>query len=80
MTKVVREEPQVDVYQDNNWGSYYSQGNSRVPITPPPPAVPSKTKTCCSPLILALLGLLALGGLIAGIVLALNHNPGKGVI
>ena len=44
---------------------------------PPPAAAPGVTKTCCSPIILAILGLLALGALAAAIILALNYHPSE---
>jgi hypothetical protein len=55
----------------SNWDKYYDSK-----IVPPPVIPPTKeVKTCCSPLLLGLLGLLALAGIITGIVLALNaHN------
>lgn len=39
-------------------------------MTPPPSAPAVKEKSCCNPILLALLGLLALAGLITAIILA----------
>ena len=56
----------METVNNSNWMSYYDGRRSPVP---PPRGAAAESKTCCGAPILALLGLLALGGLIAAIVL-----------
>lgn len=58
--------PEVDVNHESRWMSHY---DGRRQIFPPPDVPETKSKGLCKAPLLALLGLLALGGLIAAIVL-----------
>jgi hypothetical protein len=60
----------------SNWDSYYN--NTKLLPPPTPVAEPTKDSACCSPLLLGLLGLLALAGLITAIVLAAKAKSNYG--
>lgn len=64
----------VQTGRTSAWASHYE---TKPVAAQPPPAAP-KEKGGCNPIICAILGLLALGGLIAGIILALKARSSWG--
>lgn len=61
----------VETVGQSHWTEYY-KGKKQ---TPPPVIIPEReTKTCCTPVLFALLGFLALIGLILGLVLLLSAH------
>ena len=69
--------PEVNVNHESRWMSHY---HDRRQIFPPPDVPETKSKGCCKAPLLALLGLLALGGLIAAIVLGAKKFSEHNVI
>jgi hypothetical protein len=66
---VPRGEDMVETRQ-GQWDQYYQPKASQPPIIPPT----REKRTCCTPVLFAALGLLALIGLILGLVLLLNAH------
>jgi hypothetical protein len=66
---VTKDEEFVET-QEGRWDQHYAPKTSAPPIIPPT----REKKTCCTPMLFALLGLLALLGLILGLVLLLNAH------
>jgi hypothetical protein len=74
-----QEQPKVELGQKSAWDSYYSR--QKVYAAPPAPVqAVAEEKTCCNPILIGILGLLALAGLITGIVLAAKAGTGFGNI
>ena len=73
MKYVTRDDDLVET-QEGRWEEHYA------PKTLPPPIIPPirEKRTCCTPMLFALLGLLALIGLILGLVLLLNAHKSIG--
>lgn len=71
MKYVTKDEEMVETVGQSQWREYY-KGKKQ---SQPPVIVPEReTRTCCTPVLFALLGFLALGGLVLGLVLLLNSH------